>query len=203
MASVAALPDAAGVDQAHAVGRKAGRLVQTAVRQYPHVAARQILHTDTIVGSLARDQRQRAPVGRGPWPRIIGRAEGDSLHALVRGDVGPIDLRAAGSVRGEIQTRAIRAPGRLGVDRRIVGDARQGLRRQVEHEDVEIAARSGQRQRQAPPVRRPGRSAVHARARRDLPALARAQLLHEHRRHADSRTTRRPAIARRPTRPAT
>ena len=91
-----------------------------------------------------------------------------------------IDLRSAAPVRSEVQALALGRPGRLCVDGRIIGDARQALGGQVEHEDVEVAGAARQGQCEPASIWREGGRPVHACAGGNLAPFARAHALHEH-----------------------
>jgi len=79
---------------------------------------RQILYGNTVVAAVESHHRKLGPIGGHPGPRIVVAAEGDPLRPVTRVDTYPVDLRPAGTIRGEKQRFSVRGPRGFRVDGR-------------------------------------------------------------------------------------
>ncbi len=84
-------------------------------------------------------QRERSTVRRIPRPGVV--VTHIERHALRRTAVEgeAVDLRAAAAVRGKHQRTAVRRPAGLGIDGRMLRQARQRAGAEVEQIDFRIA----------------------------------------------------------------
>src|SRR5688572_20541683 len=128
--------DAARVEDVRAIRRERGRLVLLSAAQHLQAASLHVDRADAVSAAIERDDRELAPVRRDARARVVAALESDPPRARAGLEPDLIHLRRPGAVRGEVERGSVRRPGRLGVDRRIVGHALQVLRRKRQHVDV-------------------------------------------------------------------